>query len=123
MNKSVFPLPLPLPWWKGQGEGGQNERHRFIHSKTMTERIKKIGIYSILVVLRVVIFTIPSSAEENTVVLLSRLWSPQNERTFVIDEILKPFQQENNCTVILNIEKDQVIFEQVETEVEAKQVV
>jgi multiple sugar transport system substrate-binding protein len=64
-----------------------------------------------------------SLAEASTVVLSSRLWSRLAERKFVINEILKPFEQENNCKVIFNIIKDeQQLLEQIKAEVETDHV-
>lgn len=63
------------------------------------------------------------SAAENTVVLASRLWSRSAEQEFVINEILKPFEEENECTVVFHVfENDDQLLQHVRTQVEANQV-
>lgn len=84
--------------------------------------MKKFIVISIAALL-ITAFTLTAFAEENTVVLSSRLWSRLAERKFVINEILKPFEKENNCRVVFNIIRDvQQHFEQVKAEKETQHV-
>jgi multiple sugar transport system substrate-binding protein len=54
--------------------------------------------------------TIPAFAEE-TIVLSSRLWSRPAEQEFIINEILKPFEEEHNIKVALQIIDDDTLFD------------
>lgn len=48
-----------------------------------------------------------SSSSAPTLVLDSRLWSPAEEQEFVINEVLKPFGEENGVNVALSIFQDE----------------
>jgi multiple sugar transport system substrate-binding protein len=45
-----------------------------------------------------------------TLVFDSRLWSPPHEQEFVINEVLKPFGEENNCQVSFSIIDDDTLL-------------
>lgn len=47
---------------------------------------------------------------KRTLVFDSRLWSPPHEQEFVINEVLKPFGQENNCVVNFSIIDDDTLL-------------
>ena len=64
-----------------------------------------------------------TAAGENTVVLSSRLWSQPVEQEFIVNQILKPFEEANNCQVIFQlVENDWELLTQVTEQVEAGQV-
>lgn len=59
--------------------------------------MKRWSIITIIVLFVVTIVT-PAFAQ-NAVVIASRLWSRPVEQEFVIKEVLKPFEEQNNCKV------------------------
>ena len=52
----------------------------------------------------------------NTLVLTSRLWSPPAEQEFIINEIIKPFEEENGVTVNFQILDDVTQLERAEVQ-------
>lgn len=60
-------------------------------------------------------FTIVAFAEE-TVVLNSRLWSRPAEQEFVINEILKPFEEANDVKVVFQIVEDDPLLERAQVQ-------
>ncbi len=63
----------------------------------------KKSITIIIVTLLISVFTLTTFAEEKVVSLSSRLWSQFAEQEFIIKEILRPFEEENNCKVFFYI--------------------
>ncbi|HPE69857.1 MAG TPA: extracellular solute-binding protein [Thermotogota bacterium] len=53
-----------------------------------------------------------------TLVVVSRLWSAPSEKEYIINEVIRPFEEENNCTVKFSTLDDQKILEQVGLQVE-----
>ncbi|HOO33470.1 MAG TPA: extracellular solute-binding protein [Thermotogota bacterium] len=49
-----------------------------------------------------------------TLVVTSRLWSAPSEKEFIINEVIKPFEEANNCTVKFSTLDDTAILDQVE---------
>ncbi len=68
-------------------------------------------------------FTLTAFAEDHKVVLSSRLWSRPAEQEFVINQVLKPFEEENNCKVVFQIfDEDTKILEEVREQKKANTV-
>ncbi len=59
------------------------------------------------------VFTLVA-AEKPTLVVVSRLWTPPTEKEFVINEIIKPFEQQYGCNVVFKTMDDETILKQVE---------
>ncbi len=55
---------------------------------------------------------------EDRVVLSSRLWSPPHEQEFVINEVLKPFEEENNVKVVFQIVDDNTLLDRAKVQQE-----
>ncbi|NQT58359.1 MAG: extracellular solute-binding protein, partial [Bacteroidetes bacterium] len=51
---------------------------------------------------------------DKTIVFSSRLWSPPNEQKFVIDEIIKPFEEETGYRVNFQILDDNTLLQRAE---------
>lgn len=49
-----------------------------------------------------------------TLVVTSRLWSAPSEKEFIINEIIKPFEEENNCIVKFSTLDDEKLLDQIE---------
>lgn len=49
-----------------------------------------------------------------TLVVTSRLWSAPSEKEFIINEIIKPFEEANNCTVKFSTLDDEKLLDQAE---------
>ncbi|MFW6262782.1 MAG: extracellular solute-binding protein, partial [Thermotogota bacterium] len=49
-----------------------------------------------------------------TLVVTSRLWSAPSEKEFIINEIIKPFEKANNCTVKFSTLDDEKLLDQAE---------
>lgn len=77
--------------------------------------MRKIAIFILLA-----LFPLIAVAEENTVVLASRLWSVQQEQEFVVNQVLKPFEAEHNCQVVFQlIDDDWKLFTRTKEQIEA----
>lgn len=74
------------------------ERAAFFFSMKFSAKVIIISIL-LMLPLRVV-------ADENTVVLSSRLWSQPAEQDFIVNRILKPFEEANNCRVVFQLVKN-----------------
>lgn len=59
---------------------------------------------------------------EDQVVLNSRLWSRPAEQEFVINEILKPFEEANNVKVVFQIVEDDPLLERAQVQKESGKV-
>jgi len=76
-----------------------------------------------IVTVLIAAFTLPAFAENNTIILSSRLWSQPAEQEFVINQVLKPFEEENNCKVVFQIvDEDEKTLEQVKEQKKANNV-
>ena len=73
--------------------------------------MKKVLCILLLVTLAAAIATAtPVPEGRQTLVFDSRLWSPPHEQEFVINEVLKPFGEENNCQVNFSIIDDDTLL-------------
>jgi len=63
-----------------------------------------------------------SKEEEQTLVFTSRLWSVPAEQEFVRNEIIKPFEEENNVKVDFQVSDDDTIFKQVKVQQDSNNV-
>ncbi len=68
---------------------------------------KLLLVLSLLVVMAVAL-------AKPTLVVVSRLWTPPSEKEYVINEILKPFEEMYNCKVEFKTLDDETILKQVE---------
>ena len=57
-----------------------------------------------------------------TLVLDSRLWSPPHEQEFIINEVLKPFGEQNNCYVAFSVLKDEDLLKRAKVQQATKNV-
>lgn len=72
-----------------------------------------------LVVVALFIFTLTFTAfAEDTIVFSSRLWSRPAEQEFVINEILKPFEAENNVKIEFQIVDDDTLLDRAKVQTE-----
>lgn len=53
---------------------------------------------------------------KRTLVIASRLFSPPREQEFFINEILKPWEEENNVTVVFQIIDDKTLLERAQVQ-------
>jgi multiple sugar transport system substrate-binding protein len=75
--------------------------------------------FTSLVVAALLVFTLTITAfAEDTIVLSSRLWSRPAEQEFVINEILKPFETENNVKVEFQIVDDDTLLDRAKVQTE-----
>jgi len=54
------------------------------------------------------------AAEKEVLSFSSRLWSPPAEQEFIIEYVIKPFEEENNCIVNFQILDDKKLLERAE---------
>lgn len=66
---------------------------------------------------------IASAKERETLVVLSRLWSPPHEKEFVINDIIRPFEKENNCTIDFQTLDDETLLKRARVQKETEHVV
>ncbi len=78
--------------------------------------MKRVTILSLAVLFVFVCST--TVFAEGTVVLSSRLWSPPHEQEFVINEILKPFEEENDVKVEFQIVDDSTLLDRAQVQKE-----
>jgi len=79
--------------------------------------------FTILVVAALLVFAFTTTVfAEGTVVLNSRLWGPPQEQEFVINEILKPFEEENNVKVKFQIVDDNALLDRAKVQTETDNV-
>lgn len=71
-------------------------------------------------IVSVVMLSLTAIAGENTVVLSSRLWSQPAEQDFILNQILTPFEEANNCQVIFQlVENNWELLSQTTEQIEA----
>lgn len=73
--------------------------------------MKKVLIFILMV-------SMVSAFLGSELVVTSRLWSAPSEKDFIINEIIKPFEEENNCKVKFSTLDDQKILEQAKLQKE-----
>jgi multiple sugar transport system substrate-binding protein len=81
--------------------------------------MNKRFVVAILVMLCMIagpLFARGGSEQRPTLVLDSRLWSPPAEQEFVINEVLKPFGEENGVNVALSIFGDEDLLKRAEVQ-------
>ncbi|AEX86471.1 sugar ABC transporter substrate-binding protein [Marinitoga sp. 1135] len=78
--------------------------------------MKKIILVSLIISIVVFSFAI------ETLVVSSRLWTPPTEKEFIINEIIKPFEDMYNCKVKFQTMDDQSIMDQVDVQVRTNKV-
>jgi len=66
---------------------------------------------------------IASAKTSETLVVLSRLWSPPHEKDFVLNDIIPPFEKENNCTIDFQTLDDEALLKRARVQKETKHVV
>jgi multiple sugar transport system substrate-binding protein len=97
------------------------------HAERRHEHVYQIYSYVLMKFRRAIVFGIISMilsfaaiAGENTVVLSSRLWSQPAEQDFILNQILPPFEEANNCQVIFQlIENDWKLLTQITEQMKA----
>ncbi len=57
--------------------------------------------------------TIPAVAQQQRVVIASRLWSRPAEQEFVVQNVLKPFEKQHNCQVRFQYFDDKELFQRI----------
>ncbi|MBA7482445.1 hypothetical protein ES707_17932 [subsurface metagenome] len=78
----------------------------------MKTRLFSVAFISILLVMVLSIFVL--AAEKEVLSFSSRLWSPPAEQEFIIEYVIKPFEEENNCIVNFQILDDKKLLERAE---------
>lgn len=86
--------------------------------------MKKSLIFSLIALLIVggllIVFLSGKGGEQapqkKTLVIASRLWSPPNEQEFVINNVFKQFEEENNCIIDFSIVNDDDLLKKVEVQ-------
>ncbi|MDK2951607.1 MAG: multiple sugar transport system substrate-binding protein [Kosmotogales bacterium] len=71
-----------------------------------------------LFVLLVIVSIVAFAFAKDTLVVTSRLWSAPSEKEFIINEIIKPFEEANDCEVKFSTLDDTKILEQVKLQAE-----
>lgn len=83
------------------------------------ERMKRRLVFAVLILLSLIsapLFARGGAETVPTLVLDSRLWSPPAEQEFVINEVLKPFGEENGVNVALSIFNDEDLLKRAEVQ-------
>ncbi len=57
-----------------------------------------------------------SSSSSNKLVVLSRLWSLPHEKDFVINNVIRPFEQEHKCSVDFQTLDDETLLQRIMTQ-------
>ena len=78
----------------------------------MKTRLFSVVVISILLVMALSNFAL--AADKEVLSFSSRLWSPPAEQEFIIEYVIKPFEEENNCTVNFQILDDIKLLERAE---------
>jgi len=78
----------------------------------MKSRLFSVVFISILLVM--VLGTFALAADKEVLSFSSRLWSPPAEQEFIIEYVIKPFEEENDCTVNFQILDDIKLLERAE---------
>ncbi len=78
----------------------------------MKTRLFSVAFISILLV--AVLSTFVLAADKEVLSFSSRLWSPPAEQEFIIEYVIKPFEEENNCIVNFQILDDIKLLERAE---------
>jgi len=78
----------------------------------MKTRLFSVVFISILLVVALGNFAL--AADKEVLSFSSRLWSPPAEQEFVIEYVIKPFEEENNCIVNFQILDDVKLLERAE---------
>ncbi len=78
----------------------------------MKTRLFSVVFISILLVMALSNFAL--AAEKEVLSFSSRLWSPPAEQEFIIEYVIKPFEEENNCIVNFQILDDKKLLERAE---------
>ena len=78
----------------------------------MKTRLFSVAFISILLV--AVLSTFVLAADKEVLSFSSRLWSPPAEQEFIIEYVIKPFEEENNCIVNFQILDDKKLLERAE---------
>jgi len=78
----------------------------------MKSRLFSVVFISILLVMALSPFVL--AAEKEVLSFSSRLWSPPAEQEFIIEYVIKPFEEENNCIVNFQILDDKKLLERAE---------
>ncbi|ABR31545.1 hypothetical protein Tmel_1706 [Thermosipho melanesiensis BI429] len=65
------------------------------------------------VLIALFILTIVFAFSVETLVVTSRLWTPPTEKEFIINEIIKPFEEMYNVKVVFQTMDDESILKQV----------
>ena len=78
----------------------------------MKSRLFSVLFISILLVMALSPFVL--AAEKEVLSFSSRLWSPPAEQEFIIEYVIKPFEEENNCIVNFQILDDKKLLERAE---------
>jgi len=85
--------------------------------------VKKLRIASMVITIVFLLVSVQAFAAaaedaapvaDKTIVFSSRLWSPPNEQKFVIDEIIKPFEEETGYRVNFQILDDNTLLQRAE---------
>ncbi len=78
----------------------------------MKTRLFSVAFISILLVM--VLSTFALAVDKEVLSFSSRLWSPPAEQEFIIEYVIKPFEEENNCIVNFQILNDVKLLERAE---------
>jgi len=78
----------------------------------MKSKLFLVVSMSILLVMVLSSFVLAGGGE--TLVFSSRLWSVPSEQEFIIENVIKPFEEENNCKVNFQILDDRKLLERAE---------
>jgi multiple sugar transport system substrate-binding protein len=78
----------------------------------MKTRLFSVVFASILLVM--VLSTFALAVDKEVLSFSSRLWSPPAEQEFIIEYVIKPFEEENNCIVNFQILNDVKLLERAE---------
>lgn len=78
----------------------------------MKTRLFSVAFISILLVMALSPFVL--AADKEVLSFSSRLWSPPAEQEFIIEYVIKPFEEENNCIVNFQILDDKKLLERAE---------
>lgn len=78
----------------------------------MKTRLFPVALISILLVMALSTFVL--AAEKEVLSFSSRLWSPPAEQEFIIEYIIKPFEEENNVKINFQILDDKKLLERAE---------
>lgn len=69
-----------------------------------------------LLVLLLVLTVVAFAFAKDTLVVTSRLWSAPSEKEFIINEVIKPFEEANDCEVKFSTLDDTAILDQVKVQ-------